>query len=605
LARKGITILLPLPVLILAACPKQTTQAPARPPVKAMAPAVVTQLPPPTSAKPVAPIPAPKGPVEQIIDQAETLYAAGMKDYNDGDLDKARGEFDQAVALLLQSEPGINSDTRLAAEFDRLVENIYGVEVAAAEHGDTLSAHKYEPTPIESFADLTFPVDPNVKARVQEEIRSVHSDLPLVTNDLVDGVITYFQGRGRGFIDKVLKRKVLYQKMISEEMEKQGLPQDLIYLAAGESGFNPFAISRKRCVGIWQFGLATGEIYGLRKNRWVDEREDPVKSTQAAARTLKDLYQTFGDWYLAMAAYDSGPGTVQRAVERTGYADFWKLRELRALPGETQNYVPIFIAIAIIAKDPKAYGFDPVVEDPPRPDRVTVSVPTDLRLVAELIGHPVDDLIQLNPSLLRWTTPANDPKFVLYLPPGAGQTYEKAIASIPPEKRIWWRTHTVESGETVTSVASKYHLSAGAVAAANQLDRGSELEQGSRLVLPLPSGSEESLVRVHERGVRRLQYYKVRPGDTLDLIADRFDVSAYQVRQWNHLKSSRLVPGKTLRVYALGGASPSRRRRGRAAPSPAGSSARKKQAAKPKSTALATPASPTTAKHSSSAAELR
>ena len=235
----------------------------------------------------------------------------------------------------------------------------------------------------------------------------------------------------------------------------------------------------------------------------------------------------------------------------------------------------------------------------------TVSVPTDLRLVAELIGHPVDDLIQLNPSLLRWTTPANDPKFVLYLPPGAGQTYEKATASIPPEKRIWWRTHTVESGETVTSVASKYHLSAGAVAAANQLDRGSELEQGSRLVLPLPSGSEESLVRVHERGVRRLQYYKVRPGDTLDLIADRFDVSAYQVRQWNHLKSSRLVPGKTLRVYALGGASPSRRRRGRAAPSPAGSSARKKQAAKPKSTALATPASPTTAKHSSSAAELR
>jgi peptidoglycan lytic transglycosylase D len=604
LGRQGILLLVLLSTLLLAACPEQTARTPIRPPGQAMASPIVPELPKTTVPKALAPPQPPKDQVEQTIEQAEVLYSAGVEDYAGGNLDKARVKFDQAMALLLQSKPDINSDPRLAAEFDRLVENIYGVEVAAAEHGDTQSAHKYEPAAIESFADLTFPVDPNVKERVKEEIQTVHSDLPLVTNDLVDGVITYFQGSGRGFIDKILKRKVLYQKMISEEMEKQGLPQDLIYLAAGESGFNPFAVSRKRCVGIWQFGLGTAQIYGLRKDRWVDEREDPVKSTQAAARTLKDLYNTFGDWYLAMAAYDSGPMTVQRAIERTGYADFWKLRELRALPGETQNYVPIFIGIAIIAKDPRAYGFDPVADDSAMPDRLVVSVPTDLRLVAELIGHPVDDLVLLNPSLLRWTTPANNPQFVLYLPPGSKETYEKAIASIPPERRIWWRTHMVESGETVASVASKYHLSTGAVAEANQMDRDTALEQGSRLLLPMPPGSEESLVRVHERGVRRLQYYRVRSGDTLDMIADRFDVSAYQIRRWNSLKSSSLAPGKTLRVYAFGGASPARRRARHPTSSSVKSAARKKPPVKPKTAASAKQTS-SARKPSSSVAELR
>src|SRR5438552_8584067 len=197
--------------------------------------------------------------------------------------------------------------------------------------------------------------------------------------------------------------------MTSEELRKEGLPQDLIYLAAGESAFNPFALSHAGAKGIWQFMLGTGSLYGLKRNRWVDEREDPAKSTHAAARHLQELYQTFGDWYLAMAAYDSGPVTVQRAIERTGYADFWTLRKLHALPLETENYVPIFIATALIAKDPKTFGFDVAPDPPLKVDKLTVTGPTDLRLIAELIDHPVDDLVNLNPSLLRWTTPANDP----------------------------------------------------------------------------------------------------------------------------------------------------------------------------------------------------
>ncbi len=496
-----------------------------------------------------------------LIQQAEALYAAGMVDYRAGNFEKARQKFDQAVSVMLESKLNLSADDRLNAEFNKLVEDVHSLEVASLESYEALNGHREVPAPIDSIATLTFPVDPQVKERAEEELRSVHSDLPLVSNDFVNGVLTYFQGRGRGFIERVLKRRGTYDPILSEALNKEGLPHDLIYLAAGESAFNPMAVSRMRCVGIWQFALGTGALYGLKKDRWVDERKDPVKSSLAAARHLKDLYNTFGDWFLAMAAYDSGPMVVQRAVEKTGYADYWKLRSLHALPRETENYVPIFLATALIGKDPQAYGFQ-VDSDPPlNVDRVVVSEPTDLRLIAQLIDHPVEDLIQLNPSLLRWTTPANDPEFQLTLPAGTGDALQKAIAAIPGGKRIWWRAYKVEGSETVASIAKKYRISTVALAAANGIERDTELEAGARLVLPLAAGSEASLQRVHERGPRRAVAYRVRDGDTVEMIADRFDVTAYQIRQWNHLKTnSKLTPGKSLRVYVAGGGTSRARR---------------------------------------------
>ena len=499
-----------------------------------------------------APAAAPDA-VDVLVAQVETLYQTGMDDYRAGNLEKAKAEFDQALALLLQSDPALRDDDRVSGEIDKVVENVSGAEAAALERGDTLSPHNYVPAPIESFSGLTFPVDPKVKQQAQEELKSVRSDIPLASNEFVAGVLTYLQHRGRGYVEMVLKRIGLYKPMIAETLEKEGVPQDLIYIAAGESAFNPFAISRKWCVGIWQFSLGTGALYGLKKDRWVDERSDPAKSTQAAARHLKDLYQQFGDWFLAMAAYDTGSGVVQKAIEKTGYADYWKLRELHALPRETENYVPVFLATEMIAKEPKAYGFDVQAESPAATDPVVVSTPTDLRLVAQLIDRPVEDLIKLNPSLLRWTTPANDPNFVLSLPAGTKDLYEQNIASIPSDKRIWWRAYKVEGGETLTSIAKKFRISPVALAEVNQASRSAPLEMGSHLVLPLAPGKESSLTRVHERGPRRLIHYRVRPGDTLDLIADRFDVTPYQIRRWNTLKGSSLAAGKSLRLYVLGG----------------------------------------------------
>ena len=476
-----------------------------------------------------------------------------MADYRSGNLEGAKEQFDQAVEKLLGSDLDIQGDDRLSGEFDKLVEDVYAAEAAALERGDTLSPHNYVPSPLESFSGLTFPVDPRIKQRAQEELKAVRSDVPLVSNDYVDGVLTYLQNHGRGYVSTALKRMGTYQALISDTLRKEGLPQDLIYLAALESAFNPYALSSQGAKGIWQFMLGTGMLYGLKKDRWVDEREDPVKSTHAAARHLKELYQMFGDWSLAMAAYDSGPLTVQAAVERTGYADYWTLRKLHALPAETEDYVPIFMATLMIAKDPKAYGFD-VQPDPPfAADQVIVSTPTDLRLVAQLIDKPVEELTKLNPSLLRWTTPPNNPQFVLNLPKGTKDQFEQRVAAIPEDKRIWWRAYKVEEGETLSSIAKKLHVSPVALRQANRLDNESALEQGSHLLVPLAPGKESSLARVHEAGPRYAVKYRVRPGDTLEFIADRYDVTPYQIRRWNNLKSSKLTPGAPLRIYVAGG----------------------------------------------------
>jgi membrane-bound lytic murein transglycosylase D len=522
-----------------------------------------------------------------------------MNDYQAGNLEKAKQEFDQALATLLESGLDIRGDERLSTEFDKIVDNVSSAEALSLEHGDALSLHNYEPTPLESFSGLTFPVDPRTKQRVQQELKLVHSDLPLVSNDAVDGVIAYLQNHARGYIETVLRRQGTYGEMINEALRQEGLPQDLIYLAAGESAFNPYAVSNKACVGIWQFSAAAAADYGLKRDRWVDERKDPFKSTLAAARYLKSLYETFGDWYLAMAAYDTGPMNVQHAIERTGYADFWELRKAHALVAETENYVPIFLATALIAKDPKAYGFDTLPDAPLAVDRVKVDIPTDLRLIAQLIDHPVEDIVKLNPSLQRWTTPANDPSFILYLPAGTRDLYEQTIASIPPDKRIWWRAHKVLDGETLAGIAKELRVSPVSLAEANQLTTTASLEQGTHLVIPMASGTDASLARVREQPPQvphKIIQYRVRPGDTVDLLADRFNVTAYQIRRWNGLKSSRLTTGRTLHIYVESQAPSPARPQPSVKPQHAASrpsNTQKKKPAAPASTANSTTASTT------------
>jgi membrane-bound lytic murein transglycosylase D len=333
--------------------------------------------------------------------------------------------------------------------------------------------------------------------------------------------------------------------MISRVLQEEGLPQDLIYLAQAESAFQPLALSRAGARGIWQFVAYRGRQYGLRHTWWIDERQDPEKATRAAAQHLRDLYGAFGDWYLAMAAYNCGPGNVQKGIERTGYADFWELYKRNVLPRETRNYVPIIIALTLIAKDAAHYNILADPETPVPTDLVKPGRPIDLRLVAETIDVDVETLRSLNPSLLRLATP-DDPNFEIRLPQGTAEKFSAEIAAIPPEKWISWRRHRVEGGETLASIAKKYRVTQAAIADANNLERSAVLEPGEKLIIPATQPQSETK--------RRLVSYRVRRGDTLEGIADRFSVNAEDVRKWNRLKSNRVGRGMVLRIYTIGGA---------------------------------------------------
>jgi membrane-bound lytic murein transglycosylase D len=393
---------------------------------------------------------------------------------------------------------------------------------------------------------MTFPVDPGLKARAEEAAKNISHDLPLTVNDEVLSFLNFFQTpRGRAIVETGLRRSGRYQGMISRVLREEGIPQDLIYLAQAESAFQPLALSRAGARGIWQFVAWRGNEYGLRHTWWIDERQDPEKATRAAAQHLRDLYGLYGDWYLAMAAYNCGPGNVQKGIERTGYADFWELYRRNVLPKETKNYVPIILALTLIAKDAAHYGIHVDRDEPVPTDVVKPGRAIDLRLVAESIDVDVETLHQLNPALLRLATP-DDPSFELRLPKGTAEKFSASIADIPPEKWVSWRRHKVAAGDTLTSIAKKYRVTPAAIASANNLEKGEALSAGDKLIIPAVQPASET--KSH------LVQYRVRKGDTLLGIADRYSVSSDDLRKWNHLKAARVSRGMVLRIYTIGGA---------------------------------------------------
>jgi len=475
--------------------------------------------------------------------EVEAAFQAGEQNYRAGHLEKARREFDRALDLLLSSELDLHSDPRLDQVFDRIVGAIHAYEVAAFREGDGFTEQRAEPAPIDEIAEINFPVDLGLKVKVERELEDIPHDLPLTVNDQVLSYLNFFQTpRGRAILENGLQRSGQYQDMIARILREEGMPQDLIYVAQAESAFQPLALSRAGARGIWQFMALRGRQYGLQRTWWVDDRLDPEKSTRAAARHLKDLYDEFGDWYLVLAAYNSGPGSVIKAIQRTGYADFWELYNRNVLPKETKNYVPIILALTLIAKDPARYAIEVAAPPPLRFDPVKPGHPIDLRLVAETIDINVETLRALNPRLLRLVTPA-DPTFELNLPAGTADHFSTEIAAIPPEKWVSWRRHRVEEGETLSGLAHKYRVTLSAVADANGLSPDAELHVGDKLIIPAvaPRAEQGKLVR-----------YRVRRGDTLESIAEQFDVSVANLKRWNHISGNRVARGTSLKVYPGG-----------------------------------------------------
>src|ERR1700720_1793817 len=490
-----------------------------------------------------------------LIAKVEAKFASGQQNYKAGHLEAARKDFDEAMDLMLESGYNPYADPKLSELFHRVVDTVYTYELQAFRAGDGFQEAPAVPAPIDEVAEMTFPVDPRLKERAEQAAKNISHDLPLTVNDEVLSFLNFFQTpRGRAIVETGLRRSGRYREMIARVLHEEGVPQDLIYLAQAESAFQPLALSRAGARGIWQFVAYRGMEYGLRHTWWIDERQDPEKATRAAAQHLRDLYGQFGDWYLAMAAYNCGPGNVQKGIERTGYADFWELYKRNVLPRETKNYVPLIVALTLIAKDRAHYGIQAEPEAPVATDILKPGRAIDLRLVAETIDVDVETLRSLNPSLLRLATP-DDPGFELHLPAGAAEKFSAEIADIPADKWVSWRRHRVEAGETLTSIGKKYHVTPVAIAAANNLEHGAALDAGEKLIIPATQSQSEVK--------RRLVSYRVRRGDTLLGIADRYSVSPDDVRKWNRLKSNHVSRGMVLRIYSLGGAPEARPARAR------------------------------------------
>jgi len=532
-----------LPLAMLTGCPQQQAGAPGRAAPQATAPAIAAPAPQAAisaAAQAQADETAAKArKTQRLISQVEGAYNSGVNNYRAGRLEAARADFDLAVDTMLTSGMDLKDDPQLSDEFEHLLNSINSLEMAALKQGSGFS-EPIEAAPLDAADEVTFPPDAALTAKVTEELKTTQSDFPLVVNDYVAGFINYFSNskKGHATLMHSLARAGKYKEMIQRDLTDAGVPQDLIYLAVAESGFQTQAVNpHSGAGGMWQFMPFQG-AYGLARNGWVDERFDPEKSSLAYARYMKFLYEQFGDWYLAMAAYNWGPGNVQRAVMRTGYADFWELYRRNSLPTATKNYVPGIIAAIIMAKNPKQYGLDDLVPDPPVvSDTVSVDYAVDLRLVADVTDASLGEIVELNPSLLHMTTP-QDTDFDLHLPAGTRDVYLKRIKDIPEDKRTSWRFHVVRAGETLDSIASNFHDRPAEIATANSLAPGMSVNAGDELAVPVAIAL----------AVPHPLHYLTRVGDTLVTVADRFNVSVEDLRRWNHLSSSRIPPRRSLYV---------------------------------------------------------
>ncbi|MBB5318766.1 transglycosylase SLT domain-containing protein [Tunturibacter empetritectus] len=549
-----------LPLVLLTGCPQDQEASPGNAPASTTAPTIMQSAAAPTQSAQAAPSTAQSVDnsarafkVQQLINSAEAAYRSGVDNYRAGRLDSARLDFDSAVDLMLTSGMDLKTDPQLADEFDHLLNAVNSLEMAALKQGNGFSP-KIEEAPLDTAEDLTFPANPELTAKLKAELQTA-SDLPLVINDQVAGYIGYFANSPSFHAHMLasMERAGKYKTMIQKALTAQGVPQDLIYLAVAESGFQPQALnSRSGAGGMWQF-MPTG-AYGLARNGFFDERFDPEKSSIAYAKYMKSLYNQFGDWYLAMAAYDWGPGNVQRAVQRTGYADFWELYRRNALPRETRDYVPKILAAVIMAKNPEKYGLDKMVpNEPVVSDTVSIDYAIDLRLVADVTNSSLPEIVALNPSLLRMTTPGDMP-FDLHIPIGTRDVFTERLKEIPEDKRSTWRFHVVRSGESLDGIVASLHAHLSDVNAANGLSATDSVDAGDELVIPVTVAQST-----------RPQRYTVRRGDTLVTVSDRFGVSVEELRRWNHLRSSTVRPGYSLAVAEPVKLAPGTHLRGRGA----------------------------------------
>jgi len=431
--------------------------------------------------------------------------------------------------------------------------------------------------PTEPYAGATsaFPRTPGPEADLGAEGEDVSfltdlqapprpAAIPIESNERVEHFVRLFTGPQRAWIQRALERSGRYRDRIWEIFREEGLPEELVYLALIESGYNPHAYSRSGAVGIWQFMEATGRRYGLVINWWVDERRDPEKSTRAAARYLKDLYTLFEDWNLAAAAYNAGEGKLKRGLEQYGTNCYWSLSQKRYLKRETREYVPRFLAVLTIARDPPRYGFNDLQYERPLPyETVAIHDPMDLAVVAKACGADLELLKKLNPQLHRGCTPPDyGGPCEIQIPRGSRERFTVFCAGLRPDERLTFARHRIRKGETLSHLARRYGVSVESITSMNRVTTRHRIREGQEIIVPLPARymalngpGKMAPPFVASRGGEKV--CRVRQGDTLWGIARRHGVSVDALRSWNRLaNSSTIHPGQKLAIRKPGQAAP-------------------------------------------------
>jgi len=527
-----------------------------------------------------APQPAPvEDPVLTLIASSDRFFKAGQKELEQGHVEAAKQEFNRAVDVLLESPYGARTEPRIREHFDRLVDRISTYEVRALATGDGFTEKKYEPASIDELLAMsatlgTPPAEPGLKDAVQSDLLIGAHDIPIPLNQRVLAYIGLFQGRLHDFIEEGMKRGSKYLPMIQNVFRAEGLPLDLAYVPLVESAFKPNALSRVKAKGVWQFMTGTALENGLRRDWYIDERSDPEKATLAAAKYLRTLSKIFGgDWHLALASYNGGPGRMQRALKTARVDNFWTLTDKsKILPRETREYVPMILAAIVIARNPAQYGFDFESEEPAAVDKVVLPGPVDLRRVAEWTDSSIDEIQALNPELRRWTTPVRDRSYELKVPAGTGSTVSARLTDAPSDLAAF-KFYTVKRGETLPLIARKLHVSKDDLAEANYLPALARVSAGQKLMVPheatalMAARTDRQVPATEARSTvahagqlaappavsnRVKDSYAVKRGDTLASIARLYQTTVASIKTWNpRLPVGHLAAGQRLTIYRL------------------------------------------------------
>jgi peptidoglycan lytic transglycosylase D len=533
------------------------------------------------TAQVVAAVPGPPAdPIVALLAESQRHFEAGQQELAIGHLERARREFDRAINVMAESPFGARSDVRLRQHFDRLVDQISAYELRALAEGDGFTEKRTEPASIDVLLELSAAAPTTASAATTEtvssDLESTEHDVPIPLNARVLAYIELFQGRLHDWFAAGLQRGARYLPMIQNVFRAEGLPLDLAYVPLIESAFNPNAVSRAKAQGVWQFMAGTAGEHGLKRDWYIDERSDPEKATRAAAEYLQSLVGLFdGDWHLALASYNGGPGLVQRAMKRSGLSDFWSLADRPAyLPRETREYVPMILAAIVIARNPGQYGFEPPAETPLEYEKVKVSRPVDLRRIAEWADTDVSAIKDLNPELRRSTTPVRYPGYEIKVPVGTAATIEARLADLTPADSASLKWYTVKRGDTLATIARGLHVSRAELAGANYLSAKSLVTVGQTLVVPVETAllmagrpdrpapaAETHMASASSRpaGTRAQTAaspakvkvtYEVKRGDTLFAVARLYRTTIASLKAWNGLRGDSLTPGSRLTIFA-------------------------------------------------------